>query len=163
MSEQEQQPKKKKLALVASQGSLDTAYPPMLLATTAAAMDWEVGVFFTFYGLNIVDKKRHKKLKVGSVGNPGAPLPVPNIFGMLPGATAAATTLMKSWMSKANVATIPELLEVAIESDVKLFGCQMTMDVLGVKREDLIDELADVIGAAGFLDYASDADVTLFT
>lgn len=155
--------KTKKLALIASQGTLDMAFPPMLLATTAAAMDWEVGVFFTFYGLNIVNKKKYKKLKVGPLGNPGKPMPIPEFVGMLPGMTGMATMMMKRWMSGANVASVPQLIEIAKESDnIKLFGCQMTMAVMGVKREDLFDELDDVLGAAGFLDYASDADVTLF-
>ena len=154
--------KKKKIAIIAAHGTLDAAYPPLLLATTAAALDWEVGIFFTFYGLNLINKKKYKKMKVGSVGNPGQPMPVPNIIGMLPGMTNIATRMMKSWMKKSNVASYEELLEAAIESDVKLFGCQMTMDVFGMKREDLIPEVTDVLGAAGFLDYASDASVTLY-
>ena len=154
--------KKRKLAIIASHGTLDTAYPPLILATTAAALDWEVGIFFTFYGLNLVNKKKYKKMKVGSVGNPAQPMPVPNIIGMLPGMTGMATRIMKSWMKKSNVATYPDLLEAAIESDVKLFACQMTMDVFGMKKDDLIPELTEVLGAAGFLDYAADADVTLY-
>ena len=154
--------KKRKLALIASHGTLDTAYPPLILATVAASLDWEVGIFFTFYGLNLVNKKKYKKLKVGSVGNPGQPMPVPNIVGMIPGMTPMATKIMKRWMKKSNVATYPDLLQAAIDSDVKLFGCQMTMDVFGMKRDDLIPEIGDCLGAAGFLNYAADADITLF-
>ena len=153
--------KRKKMALIASKGTLDMAYPPMILATTAAAMDWEVGVFFTFYGLNLLDKKRHKKLKVGSVGNPGQPLPVPNAVGMIPGMTGIATKMMKRWMKGANVAPLPDLIDTAFESDVRMFGCQMTMDVMGFKEKDFF-EGTEFCGAAAFLDYASDADVTLF-
>lgn len=154
--------KKKKLAIIASHGTLDAAYPPLLLATTAAALDWEVGIFFTFYGLNLINKKEYKKMKVPSVGNPGQPMPVPNFVGMLPGMTNVATMMMKRWMKKSNVATYEELLEMAIDSDVKFYGCQMTMDVFGMTKEDLIPEVTDVLGAAGFLDYASDATVTLY-
>lgn len=157
MSEQ-----KKKLAIIASKGTLDQAYPPLLLATVAAALDWEVGIFFTFYGLNLINKKKYKKMKVSSVGNPGQPIGVPNILGMLPGMTGMATKMMKSWMKKQNVATYPDLLEAAIESDVKLFGCQMTMDVFGMTKNDLIPEVTDCLGAAGFLDFASDASVSLY-
>jgi len=153
--------KKKKLALIASKGTLDMAYPPMILATAAAALDWDVGIFFTFYGLNLLDKKKHKKLKVGSVGNPAQPLPVPNLFGMLPGSTGLATKIMKRWMKGANVAPLPDLIDVAFESDVRMFGCQMTMDVMGYKKDDFFDGV-EYCGAAAFLDYASDADVTLF-
>ena len=157
MSEQ-----KKKLAIIASKGTLDQAYPPLLLATVAAALDWEVGIFFTFYGLNLINKKKYKKMKVSSVGNPGQPVGVPNVIGMLPGMTGMATKMMKSWMKKHNVATYPDLLEAAIESDVKLFGCQMTMDVFGMTKDDLIPEITDCLGAAGFLDFASDASVSLY-
>ncbi len=153
---------KRKLAIIASKGTLDEAYPPLILATTAGALDWEVGIFFTFYGLNLVNKKKYKKMKVSSVGNPAQPMPVPNIIGMLPGMTNLATRIMKSWMKKSKVATYPDLLRAAIDSDVKLFACQMTMDVFGMKKEDLIPEITDVLGAAGFLNYAADADVTLY-
>ena len=152
---------KRKLAIIATKGTLDMAYIPLILSTTAAALDWEVGIFFTFYGLNLINKKKYKKLKVGSVGNPGQPMPVPNFVGMLPGMTPMATKIMKRWMKKSNVATYPDLLQAAIDTDVKLFGCQMTMDVFGMKRDDLIPEVKDCLGAAGFLNYAADADVTL--
>ncbi len=161
MSETTTKKKKKKLAIIASKGGLDEAYPPMILATTAAAMDYDVGIFFTFYGLNIINKKKYKKLKVSAIGNTAAPISVPSFLGMLPGSTRLATGLMKSWMQNANVAKLPELIQIAQESDVKFLGCQMTMDVMGVKKDDLLDGI-EVCGAAGYLDYASDADITLF-
>ena len=154
--------KKRKLALIASHGTLDTAYPPLILATVAASLDWEVGIFFTFYGLNLINKKKYKKLKVGAVGNPGQPMPVPTFIGALPGMTSMATRMMKSWMKKSNVATYPELLQTAVDLEVKLYACQMTMDVFGMKRDDLLPEITDCLGAAGFLNYAADADVTLY-
>ena len=153
--------RKKRLALIASKGAMDMAYPPLILATTAAAMDYEVGIFFTFYGLDIINKKKYRSLKVPSLANPAMPVPVPNIVGVLPGMTAVATAMMKSWMQKASVPSIPELLDTARESGVKLFGCQMTMDVMGVKGEELVDG-CEVCGAAAFLDYATDADIQLF-
>ncbi|MHA2501963.1 MAG: DsrE/DsrF/DrsH-like family protein [Candidatus Kariarchaeaceae archaeon] len=153
--------KRKKMALIASKGTLDQAYPPLILATTAAAMGYEVGIFFTFYGLDIINKKKMKKMKVGPVGNPAAPVPVPNIIGMLPGMTAAATLMMKGMMSKSNVATLPELMDLAIQLGVKLWGCQMTMDVMGVKAEDLMDGI-DLAGAAGFLHFAEEAAISMF-
>src|SRR3990172_5080076 len=119
-----------RMALVASKGTLDMAYPPLILATTAGSMGWEVGVFFTFYGLDILHKDRMRNLKVGPVGNPAMPPPiaalpwmkVPNIVGALPGMTAMATTMMKSWIARAKLPTIPELMEVARECDVSLFA-----------------------------------------
>lgn len=156
MSEQ----KPKRVAIIAGNGTLDKAYPPLIIASTAAALDMEVAVFFTFYGLNIIDKKKMHKLKVPSLANPGAPMPIPNIIGGLPGMTGIATGMMKNWMKREGVATIPQLIEACIEADVKLIGCQMTMDVMGVNREDLIDEI-EVGGAATFLEFAAEADITL--
>ena len=119
-----------RMALVASKGTLDMAYPPLILATTAGSLGWEVGIFFTFYGLDILHRKRMGKLKVGPVGNPAMPPPVqalpwlkvPNIVGALPGMTAMATTMMKSWISRAKLPTIPELVGIAKEFDVSLFA-----------------------------------------
>lgn len=153
--------RQKRMAIVASKGTLDMAYPPLILATTAAAMEIECSIFFTFYGLDIINRKKNKNLRVPSLANPAMPVPVPNIIGVLPGMTAMATMMMKSWMSKVNVPSIEDLLSIAVESGVKLIGCQMTMDVMGVKKEDLIKGV-EVCGAAAFLEYAVDADITLF-
>ncbi len=155
----------KRIALIALNGTLDLAYPPLLLASTAIAMDMEAAIFFTFYGLDIIHKDRHKSLKVAPLANPAAPQPipgisVPNIVGALPGMTAVATAMMKSWMGKANVMTIPQFLDVCIKGGVRMIGCQMTMDVMGVKREDLIDGI-EIGGAATFLDFAVDSDISL--
>ena len=149
------------MTIIATKGTMDMAYPVFILATTAAAMDIDCTVFFTFYGLDLINKKKLAHLKVAPIANPAAPIPVPNIIGMLPGMTHMATAMMNSWMKKANVATIPELLEMAIESDVRLIGCQMTMDVLGVKREDLIDQI-EVGGAATYMAAAAKAQINLF-
>jgi peroxiredoxin family protein len=148
-------------AIIASKGTLDMAYPPLILASTAAAMDMDTAVFFTFYGLDILNKKKNAHLKVPPLANPAMPVPMPNIVGALPGMTAMATWMMNKWMGDQNVPSITELLEACVEGGVKLIGCQMTMDVMGVPREDLIDEI-EVGGAATFLEFASRANLTLF-
>ena len=150
----------KKLAIIASHGSLDAAYPPLILATSALAMDMEAAIFFTFFGLEILRKDNADKLKVAPIANPAMPMPVPNIIGMLPGMTAVATGMMNNWMEKANVAKLSELLEMAQEMGVRLIGCQMTMDVMGIKKEDLIDGI-EIGGAATFLEFASDDAIAL--
>jgi peroxiredoxin family protein len=150
-----------KCAIIASKGSMDWAYPPLILAAAAAAMDMETSIYFTFYGLDIIHKEKHRKLKVSSIGNPAMPITIPSIVGMLPGMSSMATIMMKKWMSDQNVLTIPQLLEACIDGGVKMIGCQMTMDVMGVKREDLLDEI-EVGGAAAFLGFASGANLTLF-
>jgi peroxiredoxin family protein len=151
----------KRIALIASKGTMDMAYPPLILASTALSMDWEGAIFFTFYGLDIIKKSKLEHLKVPSLANPAMPVPVPNIIGALPGMTAMATMMMKSWIKKANVATVPELVNVCREGGIRLFGCQMTMDLMGVKQDELIDGV-EVCGAASFLEYASEANVSLF-
>jgi peroxiredoxin family protein len=154
-------PAKRKVAIIASKGTLDMAYPPLILATTAAAMDAEVSVFFTFYGLNILKKGGAEKLQVAPIANPAMPVPMPNILGMLPGMTPMATKMMKGMFAKNNVVSISELLRQAIELEVKLIACQMTMDVMGIRREDLIAEI-ELGGAASFLGFATGAHTTLF-
>ncbi|MGA9119257.1 MAG: DsrE/DsrF/DrsH-like family protein [Bacteroidota bacterium] len=150
----------KRIAIIAAHGSLDAAYPPLILATAAAAMDMEAAIFFTFYGLEIIKKGKADHLKVPPIANPAMPVHIPNIIGMLPGMTSAATMMMNSWMSKAKVAKLSELLDIAVESGVKLIACQMTMDVMGIKKEELMDGL-QIGGAATFLEFASRNAITL--
>ena len=155
-------PSKNKVAIIASKGTLDMAYPPLILATAAAAMGEEVEVFFTFYGLNIIKKGGARQLQVAPIANPAMPVPMPNILGMLPGMTPLATWMMKTmFFGRHNVTTIEDLLEQCKLLGVKLIACQMTMDVFGLKREDLLDEV-EVGGAATFLNFAGEAHSTLF-
>ena len=161
-------PRPKRLALIVSKGTLDQAYPPLVMATTAASMGWDVAIFFTFYGLDIVHKDRLPKLSVSPVGNPAMPPPIkkvpvhiPTLVGALPGMKSTATKMMKSWMSKANLATIPELLEIASELGIRMYACNITLNVMGVSKEDLIDGV-EFAGAPAFLDFAGESDVQLF-
>ena len=155
----------KRLAIIAVHGSMDLAYPPLILATAAIAMDMEAAIFFTFYGLEILKKGKADKLQVSPIANPAMPQPVPgisvpNILGMLPGMTAVATGMMNGWMKKAKVAKLSELLAIAVEGGVRLFACQMSMDVMGIKKEDLIEGI-EVVGAATFIEYASNDAIAL--
>ncbi|MDH5616963.1 MAG: DsrE/DsrF/DrsH-like family protein [Acidimicrobiia bacterium] len=154
-------PRRKRLALVASKGTLDQAYPPLILATTAASLGWEVGIYFTFYGLDILHRDRLEKLKVASLANPSGPIQIPNLLGALPGATAAATKVMKKWMRDSKMPDVPEFIEMAQGLDVTFFACATTMGVMGVEEGDLIKG-CEIAGAAAFLDYAAAADVQLF-
>ncbi|MBP7601131.1 MAG: DsrE/DsrF/DrsH-like family protein [Thermoflexales bacterium] len=149
-----------RIAIIATHGTLDAAYPPLILATAALALEMDAAIFFTFYGLQILKKGAADKLQVAPIANPAMPMPVPNIIGMLPGMTAMATGMMNSWMKKANVAKLSELLAIAIESGVRLIACQMSMDVMGIKKEDLIDGV-EVAGAAAFLEFASQNAIAL--
>ena len=166
--------KNRRLAIIASKGTLDWAYPPFILASTAAAMDMEVGVFFTFYGLTLLKEKI--EAKVAPHTNPAMPMkmpfgsegfkkidwPMPNlIMGNVPGFETIATSLMKKTFKNKGVATIEELRSICLETGVKLIGCQMTMDVFGFSKSDFISGV-DIGGAATFLDFAAEADIQLF-
>jgi peroxiredoxin family protein len=163
LREAEKAAKPKKMAIIATKGTLDWAYPPLILATTGATLGWEVGIFFTFYGLKILQKNRH--LEVGTTGNPAMPMPVPmpQILTALPGMTPMATSMMKRQFKAHGVASIDELVDLAIELGVKLIPCGMTMDVFGFSEDGFIDGIDPVCGATHFLDWAADADVSLFT
>lgn len=151
----------KSLAIIATKGTLDFAYPPLILATTAAALDYEVSIFWTFYGLQVVKKERN--LKISPLGNPGMPMPIPMpvLIQILPGMEAMATVMMKQKMKGKGVASIDELLEMAIESEVKMIACQMTVDLFDFKHSELIDGL-EFAGAARFFEIAENANITLF-
>ena len=151
----------KKLAIIATKGNLDFAYPPLILATTAAALDYDVTIFWTFYGLQVLKKERN--LKISPLGNPAMPMPVPMpvLVQMLPGMESMATIMMKQKMAGKGIASIDELMEMAIESEVKMIACQMTVDLFDFKHEELMDGL-EYAGAARFFEVAQDADITLF-
>jgi peroxiredoxin family protein len=153
----------RRAAIIASKGTLDWAYPPLIVATAAAAASMDAAIFFTFYGLNIIHKDFEKKLKVAPTGNPAMPMPVPmpDVLTGMPGMKAVATGMMKSMFRKKGVATIKELLDVALELEVRLIACQMTMDVFGYEESDFIDGV-EFGGAAAFLSDARKSHVTLF-
>ncbi len=157
----ESEPRPRRLAVVASKGTLDQAYPPLILASTAASLGWEAGIYFTFYGLDILHQDRFRKLKVASLANPSGPVQLPNLLGAVPGATAAATKVMRKWMKDARMPDVPEFITMAQSVGVRFFACSTTMGVMGVEESKLI-EGCDIAGAAAFLDYAATADVQLF-
>lgn len=164
------------MTIIATKGTLDWAYPPFILASTAAALGWNVAVFFTFYGLELL-KKDLSGLRVSPLGNPAMPMKmpfgpdwfrsirwnIPNAMqGIVPGFEAFATTMMKQTIANKGVARIEELRSACLEADVKLIGCQMTVDLFGYAHEDFIPEVKEYVGAATFLPMARDADVSLF-
>ncbi|HEU5160809.1 MAG TPA: DsrE/DsrF/DrsH-like family protein [Streptosporangiaceae bacterium] len=156
-------PAARKAALVASKGTLDWAYPPLILAGSAAAIGMDTSIFFTFYGLNSVHRDAARKLKIDPVGNPAMPMPVPipDIVSALPGMVPMASAMMRSKFAKNNVATISELLDTAKEAGVRLVACQMTVDVFGYAPDDFIDGV-EFAGATAFMAEARRAHVTMF-
>lgn len=156
---EEKEAAKQKLCIILSKGSLDMVYPAFMIGTTAATMGTEVHIFFTFWGLGVLNKKKVGSLKVSPVGNPG--IPMPNIIGMLPGMTAMATRMMKGKIKETKTPTVPEMVTTAKELGVKLHACSTSMEFLGVNKDDLIPETDDIIGASTFLKL-SEGGQTLF-
>lgn len=156
----------RRLSMIVTKGTLDWAYPPFILATTAAAMGVEVSMFFTFYGLGLL--RRKLDLEVSALGNPamkmpmlGAHLGMPNLLAALPGADAAASAMMKRLIEKKGIASIEELRESAVEQEVRLIACQMTMDLFEYAREDLIEGV-EIGGAATYIETALGSGINLF-
>jgi len=152
----------KKMAIIATKGTLDMAYPPLILASTAAALGWEVQVFCTFYGLQLL-RKDLSGIAISPIGNPAMPMPVPMpvLITALPGMQAMATSMMKAKMKKKGVASLEELRDLSIEAEVKFIACQMTVDLFDYEKQDFIDGI-EYGGATVFMKFAGEADVCLF-
>ncbi len=156
----------KSMSIIVTKGSLDWAYPPFILATTAAAMDVDVTMFFTFYGLPLLNK--NLDLKISTLGNPAMKMPMmgmhmamPNIAPMIPGVDRLTTTMMKNLIKKKGVASIEELREAAVESDVRMIACQMTMDLFEFSPDDMIEGI-EIGGAATYMEGALKSDINLY-
>ncbi len=163
------------MAIIATKGTLDWAYPPFILASTSAALGWDTSMFFTFYGLLLLKKELGSQ--VSALGNPAMPMkmpfgpqwfqdidwPMPNaLMAGIPGFEKVATGLMKKTFKNKGVASIEELRELCLEADVKMVACQMTVDVFGFDQDEFIPEVTDFVGAASFLPVARKSDVCLF-
>jgi peroxiredoxin family protein len=163
------------LAIIATKGTMDMAYPPFILASTAAALGWDASIFFTFYGLELV--KKDLNIKVSPLGNPAMPmkmpfgpdwlkhmnLPIPNaLAGNLPGFESFATTMMEQTVKAKGVASIQELRDICLESGVRLLACQMTVDLFSYRQDEFIPEISEWIGATSYLAEAQKSDVCLF-
>lgn len=163
------------MSIIATKGTLDWAYPPFILASTGAALGWDVSMFFTFYGLNLLQK--NPKLEVSPLGNPAMPMrmpigpdwfksinwPIPTaVQSIVPGFEKAATSMMKKTFKNKGVASINELREACIETDVKLVACQMTVDAFGYDKDEFIPEVHEWVGAATYLPMSQKADISLF-
>ena len=163
------------MAVIATKGTLDWAYPPFILASTSAALGWDTSIFFTFYGLLLL--KKEIPCEVSPLGNPAMPMkmpfgpkwfqnfawPMPNLLmAGVPGFEKVATGLMKKTFKNKGVASIEELRELCLEAEVKMVACQMTVDVFGFSPEEFIPEVTDYVGATYFLPVAKESDICLF-
>ena len=155
----------KKLAIIATKGTLDWAYPPLILGSTAAALGYDVEIFFTFYGLQMLKKKLD--LQVSPLGNPGMPMPMgmdkwfPVLGTAIPGMQSIMTMMMKQKMKSKGVASLEDLRELCVEAEVRMVACQMTVDLFDMNPAEFIDGI-EFGGAATFFEFAGDADITLY-
>lgn len=152
-------PPQRKLAIICSKGSLDMAYPGLILANAARMMGVDAMIFFTFWGLDIVTKKKSAHLHPGIVGNPS--LPMPTLVAGLPGMEAMAGAMMKKQMARLDIPSIPEMLELLDAAGAELYGCKMAMDMFGLTKDDLVPEVKDVITAMDFIEKSEGAQ-TIF-
>ena len=164
------------LTVMVTRGTLDWAYPPFIIGSTAKALGWDVTLFFTFYGLGLL--KKELDLKISALGNPAMPMKMPFgpswfrdvewkmpnlVMAAVPGFERFATSLMRETLRQKGVAPVEELRDICVETEVRLMACQMTVDLFGWKKKDFIDEISEWAGAATFLTRAQEADVCLYT
>ena len=149
----------KRMTIIATKGTLDMAYPPLILASTAAAFGWDVVVFHTFWGLDILHEEKSENLKLSAVGNPS--MPMPNAVAALPGMDAMATRMMQNKIDENGTATIGELIDLSLDQGVDLQACQMTIELMDYDEDDFFDGVTTGVGAATALNHMADADVQL--
>lgn len=159
----------RKIAFICSKGTLDMAYPALVMGWAALGNGIDVTIFFTFWGLDLINKKRVDHLEIAPVANTSMKmsmmgintgnLGIPNILGILPGMTAFATSLMKSKMKKLDVPPVREYLQMLVDAGAKLYACKMTVDMMGLKKEDFIDGVLDIVTASDFMDMTEGAQI----
>jgi len=172
---QKEENKTPSMSIIATKGSMDWAYPPFILASTAAALGWDVSMFFTFYGLGLL--KKDMDLKVSPLGNPAMPMKMPvgpqwlkninmsipnAVMCNIPGFESMATAMMKKTTEVKGIASPEELRSLCLEADVKMIACQMTVDMFGFEQNEFIDDVNEWVGAATFLPVAQKSDICLF-
>lgn len=147
----------RKLAIICSKGSLDMAYPGLVLANAACMMGIEASLFFTFWGMDVITKSKVDALKVTPVGNPA--MHMPSLVGVLPGTTGLATSMMKKEIEKLDMPPIHEFLEMVHDAGAGIYACRMASDMMHLEEDDLVDEVDEIIGAMEFLEMAEGAQI----
>ena len=155
--------KERKLCIICSKGSLDMAYPGLILANAALMEGIDVTMFFTFWGLDMITKEKMNALKVTPMGNPSMAMPngmgIPNVLGVLPGMTDFASSMMRKEIDKLDFPPVDEFLQMVSDAGAEMYGCQMSMDMMQLTKNDLFDEIDDVVGAMEFMEMSEDAQI----
>ena len=155
--------KDRKLCIICSKGTLDMAYPGLVLANAALMEGIDVTMFFTFWGLDMVTKDKMNSMKVTPMGNPSMAMPngmgIPNVLGVLPGMTDFATSMMKKEIAELDFPPVDEFLEMISDAGAEMYGCQLSMDMMKLTKDDLCDEVNAVVGAMEFMEMSEDAQI----
>lgn len=150
----------KKVSIIISKGSLEGIYPGLIMANGARMEGIEANVFFTFFGLEAIMKKRMHKIKVATVGNPA--MHMPSLIGILPGMSAVATKMMMKEMDKLDIPPIPEFIEMAHAAGVKFYACKATVDMFHLTMDDFTKEVEGIINVGRFYELAGGGQI-IFT
>lgn len=150
----------KKVSIIISRGTLDGVYPGLIMANGARMEGIEAHLFFTFFGLDAITRKRMNKIKIATVGNPGMHLP--SILGILPGMSAMATMMMKRKMDKLDIPPVPEFIEMVHDAGCKLYACKASVDMFKLTREDFCPQVEDIITVGDFYAHAAGGQI-IFT
>jgi peroxiredoxin family protein len=150
----------RKLSIIASKGALDMAYPPLILANAARMSGVEVNVFFTFWGLDMINKKKMDHLNVSVVGNPSMhpSFHIPTLVGIIPGMSAMASWMMRKEIAKLDFPPVGEFIQLIMDAGAHLYGCKMSMDMMNLTKADLVDG-ADVLGAMEFIEMSEGGQI----
>lgn len=161
--------KTRKIAFICSKGDLDMAYPALIMGWAALGNGIDVTIFFTFWGLDLITKKRINRLEMSPVGNtsmkmsmmglPTGNMGIPNWMAIIPGMTAFTSWFMKRKIAEVEAPPIPEFMQMLSDAGAKLYGCKMTCDMMGLTKEDMIDEAGAIVTASDFIDMTDEAQI----
>jgi peroxiredoxin family protein len=149
-----------KVSIIVSKGSLEGIYPALIMANGARAEGIEADLFFTFFGLDAITKKRHEHIKVATVGNPG--MHIPTLIGGLPGMSGIATHMMSKKMDGLDIPPIHEFIEMIGDTGCGMYACKASVDMFGMSREDFVEQVKDIITVGDFYDLAAGGQI-IFT
>lgn len=150
----------KKVSIVVSKGSLEGIYPGLIMANGARMKGMEANLFFTFFGLDTITKKKMNNIKVATVGNPA--MGIPTLIGALPGMSAFATGMMKKQMEELDIPPIPEFIEMISDAGGKIYACLATVEMFKLKKEDFCDQLDGILTVGDFYDLSAGGEI-IFT
>lgn len=160
----------RKVAFICSKGDLDMAYPALVMGWAALGNGIDVTIFFTFWGMDMIRKTRQDHLQIAPVGNTAMKLSmmgvkgmdnagIPNLLGALPGMTAFATKLMKDKMQSLGVPPVGEYLQMMVDGGAQLYACKLSVDMMGLKKDDFVDGVIDIVTASDFMDMTEGAQI----